>query len=317
MIPNGKDRSTVRPTLQALAEQQQELNTLRSTVATQATQITAQSQQLAAQGHTIEQLGRGLFSLASMAGGDVQSKVASAMLRKHADVQNPAQPVPEPPAGPPTQSTPEVETPEAFANVQDPGLVPGSTNDVAADATTTSYTPGMDIASQPFHQLVDVTQPVDGTQNPRPLQETKTLTDVRVGDPMNPQTAFPLQGEFANAQRTSSRKTAAQIAADASRRTMASLRLAGLRLQAGTADGESNYTVAAVIERDASLSTEDIEREILTLESVKQAASTRAANARLVPKAATRQPRPSMQGAPHTASHVPSAEEIEDAIFLD
>lgn len=302
----------MRPALAALAEQQNELNVLRNTVAAQATQITTQASQLANQGTTIEQLGQGLFALASMAGGDVQSKVASAMLRKTADVQNPAQPVPEPPAGPPTQTKAEAETPEAFANVQDPGLVPGSTNDVAADATTTAYTPGMDIASQPFHQLIDVTQPVDGTQNPRPLEETKTLTDVRVGDPMNPQTAFPLQGEFQQAQRT-----ATLSAAEASRRTMASLRLARLRMQAGTADGESDFAIAAVIEKDASLATTDIEREIGTLESVKKAASARAASARLVPKSARQQPRPSMQGTPHTASAVPSAEETEDSIFLD
>jgi hypothetical protein len=303
----------MRPTLQALAEQQQELNALRNTVGAQAAQLTRQASQLAAQGTTIERLGRGLFSLASMAGGDVQSKIASAML-KRADVQNPAQPVPEPPAGPPTESTQEAETPEAFANVQDPGLVPGSTNDVAADATTTSYTPGMDIASQPFHQLIDVTQPVDGTQNPRPLQETKTLTDVRVGDPMNPQTAFPLGGEFANAQRTSS-KTAA---ADASRRTMASLRLARLRLQAGTAEGESDFVVAAMIEKDAQVSTAAIEQEISTLENVKKAASSRAANARLVPKSANRQPRPSLQGGTsHTASAAPVSTETEDADLFD
>jgi hypothetical protein len=298
----------MRPTLQALADQQKELATLRGTLSAQASQITTQARQLAAQGQTIERLGRGLFHLASMAGGDVQSKIASAML-KRADVQNPAQPVPEPPAGPPTETTQEAETPEAFANVQDPGLVPGSTNDVAADATTTSYTPGMDIASQPFHQLIDVTQPVDGTQNPRPLGETKTLTDVRVGDPMNPQTAFPLQGEFANAQRT---------AADASRRTMASLRLARLRLQAGTAEGESDFVVAAMIEKDAALSTPSIEQEILTLESVKKAASSRAANARLVPRSAKAQPRPSMQGGTsHTASSAPVGTETEDADLFD
>lgn len=296
----------MRPTLHALAEQQQLINQLVNKTAKQAKQIESQ-------GKTIEQLGRGLYSLASMAGADVQSKVASAMLHR-ADAQNPAQPVPEPPAAPATQSTQEVETPEAFANVQDPGLVPGSTNDVAADATTTAYTPGMDIQAQPFKQLVDVTQPVDGTQNPRPLEETKTLTDVRVGNPMNPQTAFPLQGDFANAQRTSS-KTAA---ADVSRRVMAALRLARLRMQSGISDSESDIALATTIEKDASLSLAAIEQEITTLDNVKTAATRRAVNARLVPKAANKQPRPSMQGSvAHTAGSAPVSADTEDSDLFD
>jgi hypothetical protein len=302
----------MRPTLQVVAEQQKMIEGQQAEINALRAQASRQAKQLAGQGTTIERLGRGLFHLASMAGSDVQSKVASAMLRT-ADSQNPAQPVPEPPAGPPTETTQETETPEAFANVQDPGLVPGSTNDVAADATTTAYTPGMDIGAPAFHQLVDVTQPVDGTQNPRPLEETKTLTDVRVGDPMNAQTAFPLQGEFQNAQRTSS-KTAA---AEASRRTMAALRLARLRLQAGTSQGDSDIAVATTIEKDASLSTAAIEMEISTLESVKNAATKRAASARLVPKAANRQARPSMQGTPHTGSAAPIETDTADADLFD
>jgi hypothetical protein len=302
----------MRPTLHVVAEQQKLIEGQQAQIQALHAQATRQAKQLTSQGTTIERLGRGLFHLASMAGGDVQAKVASAMLHK-ADSQNPAQPVPEPPAGPPTETTQEVETPEAFANVQDPGLVPGSTNDVAADATTTAYTPGMDIQAQPFQNLIDVTQPVDGTQNPRPLEETKTLTDVRVGDPMNAQTAFPLQGEFANAQRTSS-KTAA---AEASRRTMASLRLARLRMQAGTAEAESDFALAAVIEKDATLSTIGIEQEILTLESVKKAATKRAASARLVPQAANRQARPSMQSTPHIGSSAPVETDVADADLFD
>lgn len=302
----------MRPTLQVVAEQQKMIEGQQSEIRSLRAQASRQAKQLTSQGTTIERLGRGLFHLASMAGSDVQSKVASAMLRT-ADTQNPAQPVPEPPAGPPTQSTQEVETPEAFANVQDPGLVPGSTNDVAADATTTAYTPGMDIQAQPFQNLIDVTQPVDGTQNPRPLQETKTLTDVRVGDPMNPQTAFPLQGDFTNAQRTAS-KTAA---AEASRRTMASLRLARLRMQAGMTDSDSDFGLAAVIEKDATLSTIAIEQEISTLENVRTAATKRAASARLVPKAANRQARPSMQGTPHTGSSAPVETDVVDADLFD
>lgn len=286
----------MRPALQALAEQQKVIDQLR--------------RHAVRQDQSIQHLAKGLQCLASMAG--VQDKVAAAMIKK-ADVQNPAQPVPEPPAGPPVESTQEAKTPEAFADVQAPGLVPGSTNDVAADATTTAYTPGMDVAGPAFHELVDVTAPVDGTQGPRPLQETKTLTDVRVGDPMNPQTAYPLQGQFQNAQRTSS-KTAAR---DASLRTMAALRLARLQIEAGTAETESDFALAASIEKDASVSTEAIEAEIATLEKVKRVAHKRAASARLVPQSANRRQVPSMQGTSRTASAAPVSDETADADLFD
>jgi hypothetical protein len=279
----------VRPALQALAEQQQVIDGLRK-------KATRQDQQ-------IQYLTRGLQSLAQMAG--VENKVSAAMLHR-ADSQNPAQPVPAPPAGPPVTTTPEAEAPEAFGDVTMPGMVPGSTNDVAADSTTTVYRPGEEIGAPAFHNLIDVTQPVDGTQNARPLSETKTLTDVRVGDPMNPQTAYPLQGEFQNAQRTSARE-------DTSRRTMASLRLAKLRIEAGTAASDNEYAVAGEIEKDASRDTGAIEAEIGTLESVKTAARQRTTGKNLVPRSTGKKAVASMQGTPHQGSAAPVNQEIEDS----
>jgi hypothetical protein len=198
-------------------------------------------------------------------------------LVRTADVQNPAQPVPEPNAVPATQSTPEVNEPEAFADVNAPGLVPGSTQDVAADAVSTAYTPGQDIEGPALKNLIDVTAPVDGTQTPQPLSDVRTETDVRVGNPMNPSTAFPLGGEFANAQRLSKRQ-------DKGARTVASLRLAEARIGAGVESGDK-YEVAGVIEKDASLSTESIEREIATLGKVAKVA-TKEQPRNLVPRAA-------------------------------
>jgi hypothetical protein len=274
-----------RPALAALAEQQQLINA-------QAQRITAQDRQLAAQSQIIGQfkrafasqrneivaLGRGLRAIAQAAG--IEGHVRTAMLRT-ADEQNPAEPVPEPPAVPPTQTTQDAKTPEAFGDVQAPGLVPGSTNDVAADATSTVYTPGDDIPGPAVKNLQDVTAPVDGTQNPRPLNEVRTLTDVRVGDPMNPQTAFPLRGDFANAQRLGAKEAAGN-------RTMAALRLARLRMQAGVAQGDSDFEVAAGIERDAAMTTETIEAEIRTLDGVSKAAAAKQQRpAGLVPRAAS------------------------------
>lgn len=308
----------MRPALRAMAEQQELIKRQAARIAEQDNAIdqlrtvaTRQRTQIQEGREQIATLGRGLQAIARLAG--IERQVTAAM-RKRADEQNPAQPIPEPPAEPAPFSTPEAETPEAFANVMTPGLVPGSTNDVAADATTTNYTPGDDIPAPAVKQLVDVTRPVDGTQNPRPLDEVRTLTDVRVGDPMNPAPAFPLRGPFEQGQRLGARE-------QASNRTMAAMRLARLRMQAGVAQGSSDFEVAAGIEREASFSTESIEAEIRTLEGVQKAASRQNAGPRnLVPKAANAVGRtvPSMAGVgERTAGTASSDTELADSDLFD
>jgi hypothetical protein len=289
-----------RPVIAAMNEQQEQITALRNHAAKQDQVIQAQAEaidRLIARDQVHVQrtsmLTRGLYTLSSLAGGDLVRQVTASM-SKRADQQNPAQPVPEPPAEPAPFSTAETEMPEAFADVTSPGLAPGTTNDVAADATSTVYT---DVDMPALNNLIDVTAPVDGTQNPRPLNEVKTHTDVRVGDPMNPQTAWPVQGPWANAQRTSSKHTPAE---DASRRTMASLRLAKLHLASGMAEGDE-YTVAANIERDTKRSTAAIESEIENGERYTKAAKKNTPNADqtrgLVPRTASagRRSVPSMQ----------------------
>jgi hypothetical protein len=236
----------MRPALAALAEQQKIIDGLRAHAAKQDRQIA--------------QLTRGLSAVAKLTGFDTQVRTA---IFKRADEQNPAQPVPEPAGGAPTETTAEAETPEAKADVRQPGLVPGTNNDTAADAVTTSYTPGTDIPSPAIKNLTDVTQPVDGTQGPRPLQETKTLIDVRIGDPMNAQVAFPVNGPYANAQRTGS---------VSDERAVKALRLAKLRLATGTSEHDDEIVGMESIVRDASLSDEAIDREIATLSRVEKAA---------------------------------------------
>lgn len=291
----------MRPALKALAEQQQQIDRLNKWAKTQhgATQA----------------LARGLQALAVH--GGVEDKVVAAML-KQADIQNPAQPVAEPPAQPATQSTEDAKTPEAFADVQRPGLVPGSTNDVAADATTTVYTPGQDVPVSPFRELVDVTTPVDGTQNPRPLGEVKTETDVRVGDPMNPNVAYPLQGGFQQAQRTSAKQE--PVVDERGERMVASLRLARLQIQAGIAEGD-DLALGAEIERDPVRSLAVIKSEISTLENVQKAASANARRVpqRLVPRAAGARSVPSMASGPsmpRTAGSASSAL-VDDSDLFD
>lgn len=251
----------MRPALAALAEQQKIIDELRAHTAKQDRQIA--------------QLTRGLSAVARLTGYDTQVRTA---IFKRADEQNPAQPVPEPAGGAPTESTAEAEAPEAKADVRQPGLVPGTNNDTAADAVTTSYTPGQDIPSPALNNLQDVTQPIDGTQGPRPLQETKTLVDVRIGDPMNAQVAFPVNGPYANAQRTSSISDA---------RAVAALRLAKLRIATGTSEHDDEISAMEGIVRDASLSDDAIEREINTLSRVRTAsAKTVEAPRNLVPQPA-------------------------------
>lgn len=322
----------MRPALEALREQQRLIANQTSTIT--ALRRTAAQQAGTIQGQTgmIQRLAAGLQAVAEHLGPDAVSHVAAAMT-KRADVQNPAQPVPEPPSEPSPHGTQETKTPEAFADVTAPGLVPGSTQDVAADVTSTVYTPGQDIPAPPVKQLVDVTRPVDGTQSPQPLGDVKTLTDVRVGDPMNPQTAFPLRGDFANAQRTSSRDGGSEGGGEhptkkpgGGNRTMAALRLAKLRIEAGTATHADEFAETGHIEANAAMTVEAITSEINTLTGVKTAAHQRMAsrNPSLVPRnvAGAQRSVPSLQNTASTSAPVAGSGSsvdaaLNDAVFMD
>jgi hypothetical protein len=314
----------MRPALAALHEQQKLIAQQSTTITALRRVATTQRTALHEQAGMIQRLAAGLQAMAEHLGPDAVSHVAAAMV-KRADVQNPAQPVPEPPSEPSPHGTQETKTPEAFADVTAPGLVPGSTQDVAADVTSTVYTPGQDIPAPPVKQLVDVTRPVDGTQSPQPLGDVKTLTDVRVGDPMNPQTAFPLRGPFANGQRTSSVQGGSDTA-NTSNRTMAALRLAKLRIEAGTAESADEFAETGRIEANASMTVDAITAEINTLAGVKTAAQRHLANRNpsLVPRQAAGTPRsvPSLQSTASTSAPVNGSgtsvdASLNDSVFLD
>lgn len=295
----------MRPALAALAEQQKIIDEQKNLLA-QAQRVVSylyqQDRQKTAQ---LKQLTRGLAAVASLTGTDAQVRTA---IFKRADEQNPAQPVPDPAPMPPINTTQEEETPEAYADVRAPGLVPGSNNDVPADATTTTYTPGGDIPSPAVNNLVDVTRPIDGTQGPRPLQETKTLTDVRVGDPMNAQVAFPVNGPFSNAQRTSSKDAG-------SARVMAGLRLARLRIATGTAEADDEQILMESIVRDASLSDDMIAQETAALERVKTASVQKVdAPRNLIPRSAVQRTVPQLRAA---ASNGGGDLDVEDVFLSD
>ena len=198
-------------------------------------------------------------------------------IRRQADMMNPASPVPDPPEGPPSETTEQALAPETMDDASRPGTTPGSTTHVPAEQTTTAITPGVEIPTPPATQLVDVTAPVQGT-NPSqdggvPIDQRRIPTDVRVDpDPLKAHgpgiggegsdgTAFPwLMGESP----APGQQKAASAEEQASRRTFASIRLAKLRVQAGLDQGDE-LAVAARIEKDAALGLDTIEHEVATL----------------------------------------------------
>lgn len=228
-----------RPALEALAAQQEIINGLKRTVAKQDLLIDY---------------------IAKVAGLTPQVTA----IRKKADALNPAQPVEDPPSQPATETTEQAATPEAYDDPQALGQTPGSVTHLPADATGTPMDPGTTLPTAPYNELVNVQAPVAGTETHVPYDQTRTEVDVRVGNPMNPQVAYPWT--------TASRG-------------IASMHLAQLRLQAGTADGDQ-IQVAASIEGDQGLTSEAIAHEIDTLSGVVKAASRRTQRpAGVVPRA--------------------------------
>jgi hypothetical protein len=209
-------------------------------------------------------------------------------IKRQADADNPAQPVPNPPSEQASESTEQAVTPEAYDNPNQIGETPGANQGVAAETTATPMDPGVTLPTAPYNQLLNVSAPVAGTETHTPPDTTRIETDVRVGDPMNPETAFPLNPAFGpSAQQGTTPPRDGEMAQTGSRtRTMASIRLARLRVQAGTARGDE-LSVAATIDADRELSDAMIRHEISTLSQVSKAASRQPRPQGLVPRSAS------------------------------
>lgn len=250
----------MRPALAALAAQQKQIEAL-----------VAQNQHLmafasAAQGE-ITVLKNQLHGLATVAGFDGEMEgIRSTALKALADINNPAQPVEAPSSEAAPQTTQQALEADTHDQVLNPGMTPGSVDDLAADTTTTPLVPGTALPTNPYNQLVNVEAPIQGTETQRPLNETKIETDVRVGDPTNPQVAFPWTIK-------------------SSSRVMASMRLARLRIEAGLEQGD-DLALGEKIAGQEGLTDEAIQTEINTLANVQKAAS-RQRPAGLVPRAAS------------------------------
>lgn len=267
-----------RPLMQAMASQQKTLEDVR-----------ARHLALAKRNSSLERenaiLGLQLAYVARLAG---VTKELDA-IRRQADIENPAQPVPNPGSQPATESTEEAMAPAAYDNPNSIGQTPGATQGVPAAATDVPMTPGESLPTAPFNNLTDVSAPVAGTETQLPLNQTRIETDVRVGDPMNPETAFPLNPAFGPSQQQGTTPPAqGEMNQTAGRnRTLASLRLARLRVAAGLAHGD-DLVVAATIEQDrTNMPDSSIRHEIATLSQVVKAASKQSRPAGLVPRAAS------------------------------
>lgn len=274
--------------MQAMASQQKTVDGLKRALAASQARNADLEHEAAVQGLQLAYIAR----MAGVSDQLTAIRTEADKMRKKADIENPAQPVPNPPSQPATESTEEAATPEAYDNPNAIGQTPGANQGVAAETTATPMDPGVTLPTAPFNNLQDVSAPVAGTETQLPLNQTRIETDVRVGDPMNPETAFPLNPAFGpSAQQGTTPPRSGEMSQTGSKqegRTMAAMRLAKLRIGAGLARGDE-FAVTAQIEGDRSLSTEAIRAEVDTLTRVAKAAG-RQARPRpqgLVPRAAS------------------------------
>jgi hypothetical protein len=284
--------------------------------------INDQRQQLAKQATLLKVQGEQIALIARLAG--VTDEVDA--LAKTADIANPAQPIPDPAPQAPSETTEQAATPETNDDPRAPGQTGNSTAGVPAAATDTALTPGATIPTPPYNNLADVTAPVSGhlDEAHTPPESLRIETDVRVGDPMQPEVAFPWtisenQSNSAPPKDGEMSQTGGGSAPSPSR-THACLRLARLQVQAGLAKGD-DLTVAASLEANTNLSDTMINYEIGVLERVKTAsrATTPTGSARVASRGTERvAPSLASQVTASAASAAPAGSEQElTDLFVD
>jgi len=271
-----KEDSMARPIIQAVAEQQQVIKR---------------------QAAEIARLKKSVARIERLAG-----------IRTTADAANPAQPIPQPAGAPGIDggSLEQARTPGARGQVEDIGSVADTTN---VGAYTTDSVDNIGLSSPSGYNITqDVTTPVAGTETMRPLDEVRTRPVIEFGNPLKPDFAFPLEGDFA--QR-------ATVGSEA--RIYASLRLARLRIEAGTAEEDDDVAEAETINNDESKSDEDIQNEIETTSKILKAQGkkqTRTASRNLVPKARSGRQVPSVAKAGGISTVASQAAPAGDDPFL-
>lgn len=236
----NRGESPMRPTLKALAEQQ--------------IMLTANRQAIQA--------------IATLAGADVSPIYAAAdrriaSLQRRADAENPAQPIPEPGAEAPSQSSSDALGDLNDADVATAG---GVTEEDGLDGKTVDVTAVGEVMPEETAGTADVTKPTSGIEVSENDSQTSGDVTARGFDPEN---AFPIE-------------------AKAQKRVFASLHLARLRLAAGIVQGD-DLVVGEEIAKSA-MTDDAIGAEITTLTRVRtasraamQSAPVRTDNRRAVP----------------------------------
>jgi len=259
------------------------------------------------------------------------SLVHKAALIRTADERDPAQPIPEPPAGAPVVTEQEAAQPAARADVTQMGASP--ITDVSADATIAVDQPYGEVAFEPLNlNQVDVTQPIEGTQGHLPPEQTIVPVEVRVGDPDKATPSFPItwggEGPIVggsvgtggpDVQRAPDSPPAVMPGTTASRdRTYSSLRLARLRIQAGIAPADADdLVISAAIDGNSDMTNDIINREIATLQGVVASRQApRTASRSLVPRPMTDREPASFAGTGPIQSHG-SLTAVSDDEFWD
>lgn len=300
----SKTSKTKQPTsLQMLAKAAQVIEEQQARIARQDRALAMQARRQQVQARQIAYIGKA-------AGLDRP-------LRMIADGGNPAQPIDDPAAESATGSTEEARG-NPQGGLEEQGAVPGTT-DVGSTTVDVEevggITGGDNLGNAAPDDRVDPTKPVAGTEGPRPINEVKTETDVRVKDGVQGETMFGIEDAFSERVTTTSSKDE-----EGAPRLIASMRLARARIAAGITSGTDDLALGSSIAKDASLSDDAIRHEIQTLESVSRAASrtapTESQRRRLVPRQASGPSVPSLASAASltqaaaTPSRAPSDDEF-------
>lgn len=288
-----------------------------------AQQRTALHQALAAQQNSIEYLVAKVAlqdviidDIAALAG--VKGRVAA--IRRQADADNPAQPVPNPPSEQPYETTEQAITPEARDDVRNPGMTPGSTQHVPAEQVTTALTPGEDLPTQPTNYLDNIQAPIAGTETHVPDEMTRIEEDVRVS-PMvspaaNPEVAFPWVTGPNNSNVGDSAPDAKTASAHSEERTFAAIHLARLQIQAGIGEGDDELVLGQKI-ASSDVTNDEIASNIKTLSAVVKSASVQSQAPARVTRQAARSV-PSLASSPsHLGGHGSLAAESADSDLFD
>lgn len=206
-------------------------------------------------------------------GRPAPARQAPARMRRRADVENPAQPWPEP------GSEGAFLPPEngASESLETPGL--GTTIDTSADAVDDPTTIGLSLDDDGADATGDVTAPMEGTTEQRPDSETITEPEIQYRD-LDPEGAFPVNFSESGSSPVESSLQRAQA------RVIAATRLANLRIAAGLASGDPIALMASISE--SAMTDRDIANETRTLMAVRQTAGAAPQARRLPVQAATR-----------------------------